>query len=253
MKIISKFQDYYDQHKCFSHCSDDFTYIRKTQEIEIPRIHSSMFFEYSGEHYKNHIKQFIIGFCGNYYLGYKSFNPNKHYLLSENQYEDIKYDTSIFADNLLKKSLKIHKSKLHYNSELKKVIKAKTVKAKLLGVSEYWRKVNTEHFNECKRRLEKLDLFTKYNTPTFICTHDTYQRSGILTNITINPILGDYKFFRAVEPHIAYQEIEMFLGNELMPRDNPDQITDSLVLAKNHGFNKYSFRKAPTKHKRKNK
>ena len=73
MRLISSFSDYYDGNKCYSHCSDDFTYVRKQKKLNLALKNSYFFHQQltSTREYKCEIYRFIVGFCGEYYLGYK--------------------------------------------------------------------------------------------------------------------------------------------------------------------------------------
>ncbi len=97
-----------------------------------------------------------------------------------------------------------------------------------------------------------MNLFEKYNTPVLEVQFDTTNTNNKI-KVILNPNLKKLSFYKLIEGNIAYQELEMFLGNELLPKDDAAQITDSLVLAGNHGFNKASFRKAPSKAEKRNK
>ena len=64
----------------------------------------------------------------------------------------------------------------------------------------------------------------------------------------IHDRLQDLQFFRVFDPIMAYQRVEMFVGNRLFKRDCPriDPVPDK-VKAESHGFNKFSFRKDSSK------
>ena len=67
--------------------------------------------------------------------------------------------------------------------------------------------------------------------------------------ITLNPRLADLKFQRVVPPYETFQRIEMYLYNELAEQvDPPVEISDE-QRRDAHGFDKFSFRKPPSKHK----
>jgi len=89
-----------------------------------------------------------------------------------------------------------------------------------------------------------VDVFRQYKAAYF---HVDY-RNGL----TLYPILRKYQFYKVFSAPSAYQEIEMYLGNVLHPRDNPhiDPVPD-VIKAESHGFDKWSFRKMPGDKKRK--
>lgn len=56
--------------------------------------------------------------------------------------------------------------------------------------------------------------------------------------------LKDLDFPRAVDPYTLFQELSMFVGGVLPRNPNPMvEITDQVVKAEKHGFDKWSFRK----------
>jgi hypothetical protein len=65
--------------------------------------------------------------------------------------------------------------------------------------------------------------------------------------VVANPRLQELRFFTKVEPYTAYQEIAMYLGNELAQPDiAPQAVGDDETLARAKGFDEQSFRtKAP--------
>lgn len=61
-----------------------------------------------------------------------------------------------------------------------------------------------------------------------------------------NPRLTDWQFFKKQDPNSCFQEISMFLENMSAPDRVPVVIEDKYRIEQ-HGFDKQSFRKAPTK------
>jgi hypothetical protein len=60
--------------------------------------------------------------------------------------------------------------------------------------------------------------------------------------------LKDFEFYRKIDTYTAFQELAMFWGGLAQPnRPIPDVTDKDMVTAK--GFNKWSFRKEPTKKK----
>ena len=69
------------------------------------------------------------------------------------------------------------------------------------------------------------------------------------------PILKNLSFFKMFDAYTCFQKIEHFLTNEIVKPDeiSPEiqaSITDELK-AQAHGYDKWSFRKEPSKKKRK--
>lgn len=76
--------------------------------------------------------------------------------------------------------------------------------------------------------------------------------NGVVTAVTmhnylyVNPVLAKYEFYRCLDAWQAFQEISMYLGNLASPDNTPVTISDKDRIMQ-HGFDKYSFRKAPSK------
>ena len=231
MKIISKFKDYYDNMRCYSMCSDDFTYIRNTDDHLIGKeiIPQTLDLEIFKRDHK--IKFLLIGFCGKIYPIFKVE-------ISEN-YTAKKY--KIFFD--FEKAIEFCIDKKYLNRQIKNnQIKSWRYGGKknhnVEGIIKYYKNKYDKDYNKLNQ------YFEEYNTPVFIL-----QRNYRETLISINPRLKDFEFYKIFEGHQAYQEIEMYIGNILLKPDDPDQITDDKILAQNHGFDKWSFKKLPTKKK----
>lgn len=66
-------------------------------------------------------------------------------------------------------------------------------------------------------------------------------------DIIAYPILKDYGFFKVFDTFAAFQQIEMFLQNQIVKPDDP-YIADvpDVITAESHGFNKESFRQERT-------
>lgn len=69
--------------------------------------------------------------------------------------------------------------------------------------------------------------------------------------IILNPRLNQYNFQSQVEPYTAYQELSMYLGNDLVDISDmePRPITDK-DRAETKGFNEWSFRRHKTEDKK---
>jgi hypothetical protein len=86
--------------------------------------------------------------------------------------------------------------------------------------------------------------FEKERCPIFVVKqHRNYDE------IHYNAHLNKYDFARIVPPYQAYQAVRMWLDNQAMP-EKPIPEMDDQTKAEAHGYNKFSFRKDPTKKKR---
>lgn len=97
------------------------------------------------------------------------------------------------------------------------------------------------HENEEWRR----SFFDKHQSPIFVVQPSTVL-SPYGSRITYNASLKLYEFYRVFDPYQAYQEISMWLGNQAVPVKPIPEMTDQ-IKAESKGFNKFSFRKDPSK------
>lgn len=68
-------------------------------------------------------------------------------------------------------------------------------------------------------------------------------------DILVNGRLGDFNFSKILDPYLCFQEIEMYLGNNLVTVDQREEFNDKTKIV-SHGFDlKASFRKEKTKNK----
>lgn len=65
--------------------------------------------------------------------------------------------------------------------------------------------------------------------------------------IEVNACLSNVSFFKVLDPWQAFQELEMFLGGIAAPENRPPVVIADKDRIAQHGFDKMSFRKAPTK------
>ena len=92
--------------------------------------------------------------------------------------------------------------------------------------------------------------FRQLGVPVFVLETDIARPNIVETastagyTLTKNPCLRDYEFFRVLGAYEAYQEIEMYLGNTLVPAGPPPQPVADHTILDRHGFDpKMGFRK----------
>ena len=97
-------------------------------------------------------------------------------------------------------------------------------------------------------------VFIELNSPIFIIRGGRFSpsRCGYTSsrtdyshcgNLIVNPCFSDFKLMSSFNPFYANQEIEMYLGNQLVMRDNCNiNMTDEL-MRHSKGFNNMSFKK----------
>jgi hypothetical protein len=94
------------------------------------------------------------------------------------------------------------------------------------------------------------NVFYKYNTPYFFFHSSSYTR---VSGIIVNHDLKRQQFFKVFDTFSAYQEIDMFLNNQLVDVTQPQTPVggDKVIAAARGHDGKYSFKQEPGKKKRK--
>ncbi len=259
MRIISKFFDYYDKGIAFG-IDPKQVYVRETKEItfevadkarrdnELFNIMDEMpdfsHFYMTGTHIYNG----VIGFCGRAFpwwqvhisCGQKFI---KTYYSIGAMTDDINGNT--FEENVANRVLESSgdkiKQALHFQ--------IKELRNNLAIFHNRKYKVGRYYTNLLGMKPKEFEakyigstlpdeLFIKYNAPIMMVI------DGATSNIlTLNPRLNDYNFITQVDPISAFQEIAMYLGNNMAVQNDPsDKFSDELKI-NSHGFDKWSFRK----------
>lgn len=81
-------------------------------------------------------------------------------------------------------------------------------------------------------------LFLELQAPLFVVRQ---EEGGREIRLLANTMMRTVQFAKVKDPFTAFQEISMYLGNQLVKRDKPDTIADEYRIAM-HGFDKHSFR-----------
>ena len=235
MYIISKFKDYYDGVVGTMGIDKTLVYERKIIEIEDSK---KMLKEFRGfrnwnDIHKNHFLNigqadtnskkyennnfFIIGFCGKLYLGWK-----------------FEYKVNVWNN---RKIVEVIKTDIIYGyKNAKKHLK-----------TNFWRS-NLNDDVEYVMKYDPINMFRELGAPIFI--YDSDNRSPRKSDIMIiNPILKEWEFYKVMDSFAAFQEISMFIGGVLgIDEKEIIEIEDKYRIAK-HGFDKWSFRREPSKKK----
>ena len=92
-------------------------------------------------------------------------------------------------------------------------------------------------------------FFTKYDCAYFHIRRGWDDLKRITnTRLFKYPVLKDLHFYNVKDSYQTYQDIEMFLANDLANvNQKPVPVGNDKVLASSKGYNKYSFRKDKTK------
>jgi hypothetical protein len=206
MRIISKFQDYYDSALGYG-IDKTLTYVREMKglEIDIP---------IGTGHRSREYCIFIIGFCGKLYPCIRTWRePTKQ----EDPHSILGHIPNFHHDE--DKCLEIIEDSNNWKWHLDEVL---------------------DKFKALKNNNKLLELFQEYKTPVFIVRE---QERSSDNNLIINPCLKDHQFFKVIDAYSAFQEISMYVGG-VLPRREPDTVDVSEACKTNmHGMDSWSFRK----------
>ncbi len=194
-------------------------YIRKTVEEHLKNDHK-MINSFEGKVSNYH--GFILGFCGKIYFGFYKINDFQH-----KQYTVFYTKESLVA---------------HYPDVLKPIKES------------FWRRdAPTLDYSDLNGQQRygygvpsNIQGFEKYFSPTcpvFVIYNENRDRDTYLIR---NPLLKKYEVFKLFPIAQMFQEIEMYLGGLAVNEDKIPPVSDEDMI-KAKGFDKFSFRKDPTK------
>jgi hypothetical protein len=106
-------------------------------------------------------------------------------------------------------------------------------------------------FNEAGQNPTRFaKLFDDAHSPVFIARRKEEPKSQKwMTKITWNTCLKDIEFYRIMDPYTCFQEIAMWWANQAVPQKPIPHVPDEVMVGAK-GFDKFSFRKDPTRSKR---
>jgi hypothetical protein len=234
MRIISDFHDYYDVVQRDGQ-DPSVVWIRKRIKITpninpfpTSRKYSQYFLKYGGPH---RIDQYIIGFCGKIYPLIKLSLLRVYPEVTSFCYNIQEVDG--FVDEHCK------------NSERDAYYRTR-------GIGKWWRRKSKgsrnfyeAFFETCEKKQDDFEnLFINNRSPVFV-GQQRYRHY----EITFNDCLKPFEFYRVFDVYTAFQEISMYYGGVIggVRECVPD--VDDKTLAEAKGFDKWSFRKLPTKPK----
>ena len=108
-------------------------------------------------------------------------------------------------------------------------------------------KQNKQYF---MRDLEKIETWLKTtpkNAMDMALSEHMPVAMAVGYSIAESPRLADWKFGRKMDAATLMQELSMFVGNMALNQDAPVALDDKYRVL-GHGFDEHSFRKQPTKH-----
>lgn len=263
MRIISKFQDYYDSAMGLG-IDPTLVYVRTTMKgtvadytltfqrldgvlEDLPR---SLSVEHSST---LSVSCGILGFCGKLYpIMTQGVGDNRKFFSTPEQMFKHMEQEVLLALNTVGCNV-AHLDRQSYRKFEKEFETGR----------EGWyrdslsRKTFYEWGEEVNKANNIIDIFFEIEAPMFILYGTTvhrYRRDLPMSGkVIVNPCLKDAGFASIIDPYTAYQELSMFMGGVLPRHKDPPQITDDKVLRDSKGFHNMSFKtRAPGK-KSKNK
>jgi len=245
MRIVSSFKDYYDIGLTYG-IDPKCVYVRETRELENPRpdhnkaptsdqlaliplLIKGNSVPYDGG---SGIDGGIVAFCGHVYPFWSHG-------------EIVAFSLPKLADLVNKDPTVPLEDKKRIVSVVQFVLDPKirhTIRHSgrfyAYGISHYSFKKWQQEF---KPEIED-EVFRYFNTPIMLVEHNSNHQP----KVTINPRLNKLGFASVIDPYKAFQELSMYIGNNLVNQKDPNPPISDILKAETHGFNKWSFRKPPT-------
>ena len=244
MKIISKFQDYYDSVLSFG--QDDSIVFKRFTEIKDFPYHAVMpysikpytfdkevwFNGFSNPFYSSYLNNFVVAFCGKLYYGFK-LKYTEQYVqgIGFREGEVCFYSMEAFIKFILSKGAK----------ELP-VAKKRNI--------YFWKKAKDPTPSKCiekQGRIHRQQQLIENRVVTAVWMEPEVQFYDRRNLFIINPRLKNFDFAKVFDPASAFQELSMYLGGILTPEGNPLVEIEDKHRISQHGFDKWSFRKLPEK------
>ncbi len=239
MRIISKFRDYYDCHMAYDQDRETIYLRDRGEEEKISIDKLPPFAKFTDEwHLRDirHWKAIHIGFCGKIHSGFY-------------------FQRQVWGDRSWGcRTVSHHCWDIEDCDRMIEQIDDKDC------TSYYHRNPRNISPNRLNRRsLERFfeeaqrisgdfqHLFDEFDAPIFVYETFSYRSDCIRRS---NPELHRYEFHRVLSSYDAYQNLVMWFGNLAEPRKPIPPISDE-TMASIKGFNRYSFRKDPSKKRKK--
>lgn len=245
MKIISKFQDYYDSAAQFGIDTTQI-FVRKNEVID--SVKAMALYEETVKNAPNKNRHYfyerdnwsadfiIMGFCGKIYPVYRLYRERSYPNESIERYcysiEDVvafftEYDPDYLTS---KKWLRVLSSKERSDEKYC-----------------FSHQVISEIFTRLSGTETSPELFHELHEPAWAILPRTYeQRDFKGFALTRNPVLKDLKFMRVMDPFTAHQEISQYYFGVLGIKENTGKpIADKYRIAGKGFDTRYGFRTRP--------
>lgn len=235
MRIISESKDYYD---CIQAQGQDqsIVYVRTEKTFTKDKCPPLRFrwypnyYRWLSENFT--MNQHVVGFCGKIY-------PVLQLWMRDKSIKD--WSTCLTledVDQWMETCLNKKQLEDYYNEKKRSYFS-----------KHYWRKDRSKFrkfFEQMTEDQNKFgDMFIEHDCPIFVATLTCWDERKLVLNARLN----EFQFYRMIDPYTAFQELQMWVGNQVQPRKHIPEISDK-VLAEAKGFDQWSFRKEPTKKKK---
>jgi hypothetical protein len=238
MRIRSTFHDYYDSVQ--AHGQDDtLLYLRYPKTIELKGTAGPPCYEYGTSPWDRScysIRGRVVGFCGKIYpvmlvevrIGI-GVAPTK---------------TVCHTINDVDAAIKPHLNKRELSDY------SRIPRCRACVSQEGIRFRIAQFFKKFAEQADKYEVwFLDNHAPLFVARpgfYDRRLRKFRPTTVEFNARLKPYEFYRVFDPFRTFQEISMFLGGLAVPQ-KPIPVPSDKIMAEIKGFDKWSFRKEPTR------
>lgn len=231
MRIMSKFQDYYDcgvaygidkkilyKRKTKSFCVDFDSRNPRLESIEFRSVRAKQHPTKNPEDMRNFDYTPVgLSFCGKLYMGLEI----------------------VERIDLPPTSTNFHEYVTTYIWNMDDVENHEFIDE--VGYYYWYDKPKFTYFNI----LDDEEMNMKYDSPVVL---ERYVRSNYEPNVFVNPSLKELGFSRVVDPYQAFQEISMYISGPLAHRETDDLEMSGKQKMQNKGMDEvYGFRKRPKK------
>jgi hypothetical protein len=247
MRIISKFKDYYDG--IVPHDTDSKrVYVRKTRDLDvgevpelvkvfdrIPVARGRFSYSYAD---RGDYRPGVLAFCGRAYPFYWTSS------LLEKNYTLFADFEEVLADVRRRLTTKGKDCQISEIEELRALLESLTWPKEAPSL-DYILKPSLRA-KTWERFLAEVpmdlpdEMFVRVDAPIVLL-----WRAGGDWQIEANPRLNEWGFQKMIDPWTAYQELDMFVGTNLVKQMDPNVHIPDEIKAESHGFNKWSFRRPP--------
>ena len=265
MRIVSKIHDYYDAATKFAPSDKSTTFVRATSEIPIVgeagdklEIPSEIDGKFRDKDKGSFCISFgFVGFCGKIYpyIHMRRTIPMESAILVQVAYSN-KEEYFYSFDGFCKKYSEISEGKALAGYMDKMVYSSQgNIESIRLWLEEGAKRVYQAELRKkvsvcIKEEKVLLDFFLAHRVAYF---KHTGKRHNTKNDVLIEayPVLKDCQFYKVFDVYAAFQEVEMFLTNQIVKPDDPyiAPVPDKIKV-ESHGFNEFSFRQDPSSKKK---